>query len=252
MINLAKLNDNSQGEMVKTSMLNLDKSLAKLNLSKTQARVGVCLDYSGSMRGMYQDTIVIGHKNNSKKGLLGKLFSDDEIKISYIQKLLLRLMPLALRFDDNGELDCWSFTDSFLSLEPMTLDNFANYVNEEVKTQGKFGGTSYQPVLTDVVNYYDDNNEIPAFVLFLTDGECADSHRKLDEYMRSISQKNIFIQFIGLGNSSFKYLEHLDDLQGRLVDNTGFLKVSDFDSLNDNELYELLLKEFKNWLAGNQ
>ena len=41
----------------------------------------------------------------------------------------------------------------------------------------------------------------------------------------------------------------LDDLDGRVKDNTGFVKVKDFDKLSDNELYELLLKEFKQWLG---
>lgn len=256
MINLSKLDNNPQGEIVKKGILNLDKTLNKLDLSKVVARVGVCVDYSGSMGSQYENIIPISNNVEKPKGLFGGLKSMFTTPsgdcISYMQKLFLRLMPLALRFDDNGEIDAWSFWDKYRSLKPLTLDNYDIYVDEYVKPYSKFGGTVYGDVLSAVVDHYDDGSKDPALVLFITDGDCSDAREKLDKFMRSISEKNMFILFIGMGRSSFEYLEHLDDLDGRPVDNTGFLKVVDFESLDDEQLYELLLKEFKNWLDGRQ
>ena len=259
MVNLSKLDNNTQGEMVKRSIVNLDKSLKKLNLEKVIAAVGVCLDYSGSMRWAYQDTISIAPSNTQsapeqKKGLFGKLkqaftsIDEDSNKISPMQKLLLRLMPLALRFDDDGNTDVWSFWDNYKSLEPLTLNNYTTYVVDEIRPNSHFGGTKYLPVLEDVVNFY-SNSKYPAYVLYITDGASQDRKTQIDKFIREMADKNIFVMFVGMGDDDFEYLSHLDDLDGRVKDNTGFVKVKDFDKLSDNELYELLLKEFKQWLG---
>ena len=58
----------------------------------------------------------------------------------------------------------------------------------------------------------------------------------------------MFYQFIGIGSSDFDYLEKLDDLDGRKVDNTAFLKFQDLTSLSDDELYSALLEQYPQWL----
>lgn len=234
------------GISLKKSVINLNKSLIDLskktgiNLGNHRARVAVVMDYSGSMRRLYTSGAV--------------------------QRVLTRLMPLALRFDDNGELDIWLFNQTYKSIPSMNLKNFEDYVQEVANKSGfSFGGTSYAPVLEDVLdNYFGKKSkglfgslfkkqgqaeEPPVFVIFITDGANSD-RGATNEVIRKSAQERIFIQFVGIGNEEFEYLQKLDDLKDRPVDNTGFIKVEDFENLEDEEVYEMLLSQYPEWLKN--
>lgn len=68
--------------------------------------------------------------------------------------------------------------------------------------------------------------------------------------IKEASNKPLFWQFVGIGNSSFGFLEKLDDMDGRTVDNADFLKISNLTKLNDEDLYKALLGEFPDWLKA--
>jgi len=87
----------------------------------------------------------------------------------------------------------------------------------------------------------------PAYVIFLTDGDNSD-HKQAEEVIREASHEEIFWQFVGIGSSSFGFLEKLDNLDGRYIDNANFFQINDLDKINDNELYSRLLNEFPSWL----
>lgn len=226
-----RIPETTAGINLKKSVVNLDKSLVDLtkksgiNLTKHSARVAVLMDYSGSMSRLYS--------NGS------------------VQKVLNRLMPLALRFDDNGELDVWLFEDEFRRFDGMTLDNFDTYVKNVINKSGyMMGGTEYAPVLADMLSKYfveERVQNVPTFVIFITDGDNFDK-KATDEIVRKSAKENVFIQFVGIGSASFNYLEKLDDLTGRVCDNTGFIKVVDFAKLSDNQLYDMLLDQYPDWL----
>lgn len=224
------------GISLKKSVISLDKSIINLekksgfNFDGHRAKVAVVMDYSGSMGSLYRSGAV--------------------------QRLLTRLMPLALRFDDNGELDVWLFHNSFIRTESMDLSNFESYVQENITSKGyKMGCTSYAPVLQDVLRKYfvEDaaSSNVPTFVVFITDGN-NDDKRATNEIVKESSYKNIFIQFVGIGNERFDYLERLDDLSGRPVDNTGFIKVADMERLSDEQLFEMLLDQYPDWLRNKR
>ena len=138
----------------------------------------------------------------------------------------------------------------------MNLENFENYVKDEITSKNyRMGTTSYAPVLEDVLRKYfvEDaaTSNIPTFVVFITDGS-NDDKRATNEIIKESSYKNIFIQFVGIGNERFEYLERLDDLTGRPVDNTGFIKVSDMARLSDEQLFDLLLDQYPDWLKNKR
>ncbi len=171
---------------------------SKIDMTKHIARVALAMDYSGSMDWLFD--------NGS------------------VQKTVSRLLPIALRFDDNGELESWLFSNGCKRLKAVTENNYSNYVKKVMKKSGMYmGGTEYAPVLDEVVTYYKDiePSEIPAFVIFITDGDNSD-HRETDDIVRELSKYNIFVQFIGIGDDNFSYLKKLDKLDGREADNTGF------------------------------
>ena len=48
--------------------------------------------------------------------------------------------------------------------------------------------------------------------------------------------------------SEFRFLEALDNLPGRFVDNANFFSVEDPQAISDEQLYELLMTEYPGWL----
>lgn len=210
----------------------LDRSIIRLtkttgvDLGHHKARVFVVMDRSGSMYELYHNGAV--------------------------QEALTRFLPLALKFDDNGELEVYVFNGSCTRVpEPMTIHNYENYVKDVILRNGlgPTGGTNYAPVIKQTMRDYDDGDPNPAFGFIVTDGDNFDKS-ETDSMVRKSCKHKIFYDFIGIGHSSFPYLEKLDDLGGRAVDNTAFFKVSDFSRLSDDELYDKLLEQYPQWLRA--
>ncbi|MDE5700587.1 MAG: VWA domain-containing protein [Lachnospiraceae bacterium] len=232
-------------------VVNLSKCIVDLSkksgvaLGSTKAKVVVVLDYSGSMSRLYSNGTV--------------------------QRTLNRLVPLGLTFDDNGAIDIYLFQNDFMKLADLNLSNYENYVQHVIKASGyRMGGTKYAPVLKAIIEgsshkkagflgfsrksapteaIVDDGDA--TFILFITDGENTDRD-ETDNIIRKSSGMNVFIQFIGIGSESFRYLRKLDDMAGRVRDNTGFTKMKDLDRADDNELYTNVLDQFAKWLRGQQ
>lgn len=249
-INLTKDKDALGGHVVNLSkcMVNLSKK-ADVDLGAAKARVIAVLDYSGSMSYEYRTGVV--------------------------QQVLNKLVPLGLTFDDNGEIEVYLFQNGYKKIEEMTINNYSNYVKNVIDRSGySMGGTEYAPVLTAIRdihkpvkanvaggflkglfkkktveapdNVVGDVNE-NIFVIFITDGDNSDK-RETDAIIRELSQTRTFVQFIGIGSEKFKYLQQLDDLDGREVDNTGFTKFKDISKVSDTDLYSKVLEQFADWL----
>lgn len=187
-------------------------------------RVCVALDYSGSMRDLYRS--------------------------GFVQNVLERLLPIAMQFDDNGEMEVWLFENGSRRVTPISLNNFYGYIeNEKFLERFHMGGTNYAPVMKDIFKKYiqEEPANVPTLVLFMTDGNNFD-HGDTNTFMKEASKYPIFWQFVGMGNAKFDYLERLDNLKGRVVDNANFFAVNDLMQLSDTELYNRLLAEYPQWL----
>lgn len=219
----------SKEESIKKISLRKDKvlSLAKeRDLSGVKSRVALALDFSGSMSSLFEDGTV--------------------------QSIIERIIPLALNFDDNGELDFWIFNDGVKKLDGITLDNFYGLA-DDIKKHNSMGGTSYAPVMEDIDNFYIEEEplNLPNYVIFITDGDNSDRSRA-ESMITKISNHPIFFQFIGIGNSSFSFLEKLDEMEGRYMDNANFFSVSNINDMSDDDLYDKLFAEFPSWLRDNR
>ncbi len=195
------------------------------NITATTARVVFVLDHSGSMMTMY--------KNGT------------------VQDVLERIFPMAMCFDDNAELEFYWFDNIFKEFEPVTADNLEGYVQKVILSKkDHFGGTCYAPIMTEILNRYGRKEpmNIPTFVIFITDGANSDkpaAKRAITE----ASRYNIFWKFVGIGNAKFDFLENLDNLTGRFIDNANFVNFSNISSISDNELYAQLLDEYNDWIS---
>lgn len=199
--------------------------LKKKELTDLTARVAVVMDYSGSMDTLYRNGTV--------------------------QSVLERLLPLALKFDDNGELETWIFESRFKRLKDININNYYDYIkNEDILKKYDMGGTNYAPVMRDVLNKYtkeDPSDTVPTLVLFLTDGDNFDK-KQTEEVIKKASKHPIFWQFVGLGNSRYSFLESLDEMEGRYIDNANFFAVNNINKISDDELYSKLLNEYPSWI----
>lgn len=219
----AVINMSKHQENLDKVIINMSKG-SKIDMSKHTARVALAMDYFGSMRELY--------------------YSGD------VQDVITRLLPIALKFDDNGELESWLFSTQCDGLPAVNINNYKGYVDKVMlKSRMLMGGTRYAPVLEEIVKYYKDKHpsDIPAFVMFITDGENSDP-RDTENVIRELSKYNMFVQFVGIGNENFNFLKKLDDLSGRKTDNTGFIRVKDMSKLSDEELYTEMLRQYKDWL----
>ena len=202
----------------------VEKTVHKKSISSNSARVVFVLDHSGSMTHLYRNGTV--------------------------QDVLERIFPIAMHFDDNAEMEFYWFDNLFKELAPVNYDNIDGYV-QNVILSGKehFGGTNYAPVMKEVTDRYGKDNpmDIPTFVVFITDGNNADK-RDAQNVITEASRYNIFWKFVGIGNERFDFLEKLDTMNGRFIDNANFIKISNISQISDEELYELLLDEYNDWL----
>ena len=95
----------------------------------------------------------------------------------------------------------------------------------------------------------EEPSNLPTLTLFITDGDnfSSDKFHTTQEIVNA-SKHPIFWQFVGIGNSSFDYLEELDEMTGRYIDNANFFSVNDLESISDEELYNRLLAEYPVWI----
>lgn len=226
-------------------------SLSKVGLGNQRARVALCLDISASMHGLYNKGVV--------------------------QAVTEKLLALAMNFDDNGAADVFLFGIHDHEVGEIEQSNFFQFVDREVLKKYKLeGGTHYAGVIQRIADFYYPNatkvvtekkgflgfgakkrveidasqyrNDDPVYVLFITDGDNQDKEATT-EMITQVARLGIFWQFVGVGSSEFYFLEELDNLDGRYIDNANFFKVPDLNRISDAELYDRLLNEFPSWLT---
>ncbi|WP_205527241.1 VWA domain-containing protein [Solimonas sp. K1W22B-7] len=206
-------------------------TLDKKGLSDHRAKVCFVLDVSGSMVNLFRRGVV--------------------------QQVADRLLALACWFDDDRAVDTFLFDSRAIDAGPINLDNFSGRIQEMVTRHGLGGGTDYAPVIDMVRRFYGYGGarsaaakptDLPVYVLFVTDGGCTDK-RQSEKTVREAAFEPIFWQFVGVGGARFDFLEKLDDLSGRFIDNADFGDISDPSRLSDQEMYERLMKEYPGWVS---
>lgn len=209
-------------DLTKKSMVQLEKK----NLLGVAARVALVLDASGSM--------------------------DNQYKRGDVQKVVDRLMPLALNFDNDGSFECWAFAQKTTQLDDVTLNNVSSFINTTQRGWRNWNvGARYNeeiPAIQAVLDFYEKfSDNLPVYVLFISDGGVGNA-KQMQRILSDAAKLPIFWQFVGIGGRNYGVLEKLDDMRGRVVDNCNFFALEAITSIADEKLYELLLEEFPDWL----
>lgn len=219
-----------QLDLRKQIVLDLKK---QIGLEGQKASVILVLDKSGSMSSMYQN---------------GK-----------VQELLERILPLGLGFDDDGEVDFYIFhNQAFRHKTPITRQTISNITSEVIRMYD-YQGTSYAPPIKMILDQWvgaetkggffskagrpSKTFTQPLYVIYVTDGQ-NDDKVNTEEILREASKYPIFFQFVGLGSDSFTFLQKLDNLTGREMDNAGFFQANDISRMTDEDLYTKMMVEF--------
>lgn len=201
-------------------------TLEKKKLTNVTAKVGIVLDITGSMQGLY--------KNGT------------------VQEVVERILAVACKFDDNAALDVWVYDTHFSRLPSVTEKDFNQYVQTHILNNDaihKFGRNNEPPVMEDVIRKYtvEQDDGMPVFIIFINDGGVVKPIKKV---ITASSVLPIFWQFVGIGDSDFEVLKKLDTMEGRLVDNANFIHLDDISAVSDESLYDQLLNEFPRWLEA--
>ena len=232
--------------------------LEKRKLPQVTCEVKFALDISGSMQSLYENGTV--------------------------QNLTDRLLAVASRFDDNGEMEVWTFTNDFDEAPVVTESMHEGYIDKHILRNSsiyKWGGTSYAPVMGDIVkqsfteevkvvakseekpgflgklfgakakvvetetfSVEDRQPKFPIFVPFVTDGDNSD-HAETERLIKECANKNIYWMMVGIGRESFTWLNKIADK----YPNVGFVKIDELDRISDEDFYmKLLNEEFCDWV----
>ena len=207
--------------------------IKKRNLEDITARVALVMDISGSMSFCYSDGTV--------------------------QEIVNKILPIAIQFDDNGELDFWYYGSKVQRRPSVNLENYKNTVPSDWgDLMDSLGCGNNEPlVMKDVINKY-KNSELPVYVIFITDGGFCEINETKQLLIES-SKMPIFWQFVGIRSNikflglnfnlnNYGLLEDLENLSGRYTDNANFFALDDFRSVSNSELYSRLLNKFPSWL----
>jgi len=253
-INLSKIEENrirlqKEGD----SFVELDSKagsiLQKSGLQSHTARVALCLDISGSMSSLYRS---------------GK-----------IQALIEKLLTLAVRFDEDGSIDVFSFGSDAHVEESVNIQNFRGYTDRLLKSRKLEGGTNYGRAIALLRKSFfphapefrnsPESAGFPIYVMFITDGQTQDEEFARRQ-IQAAAYEPVFWQFMAIGKSKkdvkasgggffaklmasdFGFLESLDTMSERYIDNANFFSVQDPGLLDDESLYALLMKEYPDWL----
>jgi hypothetical protein len=217
--------------LVKEKAAEVTLSLKKKGIVKVPPmRVVAVFDVSGSMNG------------NIRGGAL--------------QKAADQVLGVAYKFDDNGEVDVFTFDNEVRQPKSMTAEDFGSYVQREIMDKGfnTQGSTKYDRALTAVLDFLFapkggskgfmgfgakkgavDNSL--ALVLFFTDGS-PDGGDGSARVIQEAAAQNVYFQMIGVGRDDFSFISRLADR----FDNVGMVELSGFN-MSDSTIYDALVTD---------
>jgi hypothetical protein len=222
--------------------------LTKRNLTNIQTQVKLAIDRSGSMDSLYRDGTV--------------------------QETVQRILAVGMQVDMDKSIDVWAFHNDGIELPAVKENNIDGYVEREIVRKISSGGTSYGPVMAQIVESAAPQTSVaekakglfgglfskkeaaplkpsaadPALAIFITDGE-NDDPSAAERAIIASQGKDIYWMLIGIGGGHFNFIEQLGDK----YPNCGFFKIDDIKHFDDEDLYEsILCDECAEWFKKFQ
>jgi hypothetical protein len=197
-------------------------SLEKHGLAGQRAAVHLVLDHSGSMSPYY--------------------------RAGDVQRLAEQTLALSANLDDDGNVPVLYFGSYVETPVDVRVDNYGGIINR-THPLVSWGSTNYAAAIRAAVReYLASGATMPGLVVFQTDGE-PDSRSAAEQALRDASEFPVFFAFVGFGGG-IDFLEDLDTLPGRRVDNASFFHARDPRAVSDADLYDGITREFAQWVPA--
>ena len=167
-----------QAPQIYNLAVKLDPFLEEFGLLGHTANVALAIDASGSMEF-----------DNCKFFTRGK-----------VQTLVERMLPFAVRFDDNAEIDAWLFSNHVSQMHAITPANVEGCV-DRMDWKRFLSGTDYCKMIDEVIRHYGRTTprEYPVYLIFVTDGAPSGSKATVINKVAELASLGIFTQFVALG-----------------------------------------------------
>ncbi len=203
--------------------------LDKREINDIPCQVKLAIDRSGSMDDLYYNGTV--------------------------QDVVERILAIGMKVDIDKSIDIWAFHNGSRELPPVTEQNLLNFVNQEIVKKISSGGTSYAPVMEDIIKSSISKNSLfgmfkkkedskPTLAIFITDGESNDEN-VAEKAIKNSQDKNIYWMLVGIGNADFRFIERL----GEDYPNCGFIGIDNISKVDDEDLFDgILNEEFAKWV----
>lgn len=184
-----------------------------------------------------------------------------------VSELMTRLLAVAMRFDDNGELEMYAFGSDADQVPAATEKNYQTYINDifipAAEEAGVWmGGTKYSRMLKLLKSDIKPAKSglfgglfggkaaadyTPSYFIFPTDGDTQYDEDETDRLLNDLASMKIYIQFVGIGRKSFPFL----DKMAAKYSHVGSVSFPDLNKTSDEQMYEQLLSdEFCNWIKN--
>ena len=174
--------------MLNGAVQNLKKVLPSLNLAQCRARIVLVIEAS-------QQT--------------AQYFSNGSM-----QNLITKVLPLAMQFSDNAQLEYWLYGSRPKKMFPIGERNYASAIpNDWGSLMWSLGeNKSETTAMTEVLSSCQPFN-MPSYILFITSGNIP-LNSQIEQMVVSSSQFPVFWQFLGMGNSRYGVFENITNLPG--------------------------------------
>lgn len=189
-----------------------------------------------------------------------------------VQELAERILGLSMTgLDKDGKVQMFPFDSDAYEPFEVDKDNYQGCIEawrtietrtvkksfgrtETVKIYRERGGTNYVAVIDKVIAYAEEHGMLepgkpPVLVFFQSDGKSSNTE-KVKAKLRDAAPKPIFWQFIGFGRDT-SFLDILDKLEGRVVDNVGKVGVASVKNMPPDQFYDAIIDEpFRQWVPA--
>ena len=196
--------------------------LKKKNLEDTTAHVALAINISDSMENSYDNGIIQGIVN--------------------------KILPIAIHFDENSELDFWHYANKSRQKIIVNMKNYESSVPKDWEyLTDLFGSMNNETVIMEKIIEEYKNSNVPVYVIFVTDGGIYEES-KIKKLIIESSRLPIFWQFVGASGSDYGIIANLNNIKDKYIENTNFFSIDDFEAISNSELYSQLLNKFPSWL----
>jgi len=219
----------SRDEVERTGGVDLAKkfdkagvSLSKRGLDGIRAQAVMLLDHSGSM--------------------------DADYRSGTVQQLVERALGFALQIDADGTIPVVRFDSRVWDAHDVDMHNYRDVASRVLYQRNQMGSTNLTAALRTLINHA-RTADAPIFAIVITDGE-PDDRRSATAAVVELAGYPVFLKFLAIRPVS--YLQELDDMDGRLIDNADAKYIADPSGMTDLAFADAMADEWDTWIAAAQ